>query len=150
MKSRIISLFPGVSLVLLLSGCAGLFNPYNEEFTCKGGSPGKCGSTPQIYNESVADSKEIATLNGYLKPGQQTASPGESAYHEAEMAKVTKLLKQPVTPVVVPPSVMRLLFLPHQGESGNDDELNMDQFVYIIVGKPKFVMGDYLTRQPEE
>lgn len=71
----------------------------------------------------------------------------ETAYREASLAKAAKLLKEPVTPVVIPPLVMRILILPRKGEDG---ELNMAQFSYVMVDKPRWAMGDYLSMIPEE
>ena len=143
MKSKITKLFLGISLLFILSGCAGIMNPYESEFSCKGkGSVGKCATTPEIYAEEVGKKPNGAPLTAT----EAQFSPGESAYHEAEMNKVTKLLKQPVTPVAVPPAVMRTLILPYQGENG---ELNMPQFVYMMIDKPKWIMGDYLVGQED-
>ena len=125
-------------------------NPYNEDFTCKGGPPGKCAPTPVIYDEVAGVKKPAAQVDPLLQPRSSpipAGSPGESAYREAELAKSAKLLKQPVTPVIVPPTVMRVLILPYQGDGG---ELNMMRYAYIMTDKPRWVMGDYLVKQPEE
>lgn len=148
MRSRTISLFPGISLAFLLAGCSAVFNPYKENFTCRGGSPGKCSSTPEIYSEAVGAGKTAAQVDPLLSsPKVVSITANESAYREAELAKAAKLLKQPVTPIIVPPAVMRVLILPYQGEGG---ELNMMRYAYIMSDKPKWIMGDYLVKQPEE
>lgn len=71
----------------------------------------------------------------------------ETAYRDASLAKAAKLLKEPVTPIVIPPLVMRILIAPRRGADG---ELNMAQFSYVMVDKPRWAMGDYLTELPEE
>lgn len=71
----------------------------------------------------------------------------ETAYRDASLAKAAKLLKEPVTPVVIPPLVMRVLILPRKGEDG---ELNMAQYSYIMVDQARWSMGDYLSAMPEE
>lgn len=125
-------------------------NPYNEDFTCKGGPPGKCAPTAEIYDEIIGVRKPAFMVDPLHQPGPEVmpgGSPGESAYREAELAKTAGLLKQPVTPVIVPPVVMRVLILPYQGDGG---ELNMMRYAYIMMDKPRWVMGDYLVKQPEE
>lgn len=158
MKSRVTRQFRGISLVaaLLLSGCAAIFNPYNETFDCHSAPGGKCAPTPEIYAEDIAASKKVGhkipvAATGTVQDGQEAADPSsataaESAYREAQFDKMTKLLKQPVTPVVVPPAVMRILYFPFEGEDG---ELNMPSYTYIMLDKPKWVMGNYLVQQPE-
>ena len=125
-------------------------NPYNDDFTCKGGPPGKCAPTADIYGE-VVGLKKPATQTDIVQqsglPVLSAPSTNESAYREAEMAKAARLLKQPITPVIVPPLVMRVLILPYQGEGG---ELNMMRYAYIMADKPRWVMGDYLVKQQEE
>lgn len=98
-----------------------------------------------VYPQSKSEKQDkaapvpVATLAVRPKP--------ETAYRDASLAKAAKLLKEPVTPVVIPPVVMRILILPRRGEDG---ELNMAQFSYVMVDKPKWAMGDYLSVMPEE
>jgi conjugal transfer pilus assembly protein TraV len=133
LKSKHTTLLCGISLLLILCGC----NPYSSEFKCGKDVPfGQCASTPEIYQQEVPGKNQST-------PPVQT--PAESAYREAELNKFAKLLNEPVTPIVVPPPIMRILVVPHQGEYG---ELNMPQYIFIMVGKSKWVMGDYLVGQP--
>ena len=125
-------------------------NPYNDDFTCRGGPPGRCAPTAEIYGEVVGLKKPAPQVDAVQQPGPNALpalSPNESAYREAELAKAAKLLKQPITPVIVPPLVMRVLILPYQGEGG---ELNMMRYAYIMADKPRWVMGYYLVKQQEE
>jgi conjugal transfer pilus assembly protein TraV len=156
LKSRILKTLLGISLLAFLGGC----NPYASEFKCGKDTPfGSCGSTSEIYSEIVNDPKAAGSLSPgeimldkcpdcvkgkKMANGRQSA---ESAYQEAVRAKEAKLLKQPSTPVVVPPLVMRILFFPMQGESG--DVLDMAQYRFVILGKPKFVIGSQLIRPGE-
>lgn len=177
MKLKIIKLFLGISLILALCGCSvvgSALNPYEDNFKCAGKAPfGKCASTPEIYSEIQPDYKPGAPRSTVTaRPGvpcpecdaairdeSVAAAPAslptytigtitpESAYRDASLAKAAKLLKEPVTPVVIPPSVMRILILPRKGEDG---ELNMAQFSFMMVDKPRWAMGDYLSAMPEE
>jgi len=79
--------------------------------------------------------------------GPSPEKGAESAYREASLAKMAKMLKEPVTPIVVPPSVMRIWMAPRQGE--NKGVLDMGRFVFMMVEDPHFVMGDYLNQAEE-
>lgn len=100
-----------------------------------------------VYPESFAEKKpkQVAATNPL--PTFTVRPNPETAYRDASLAKAAKLLKEPVTPVVIPPSVMRILILPRKGEDG---ELNMAQFSFMMVDKPRWSMGDYLSAMPEE
>lgn len=150
-----------------LTGCASVMNPYESKFKCGKNTPfGECASTPEVYAEEVPSYRPPAVKGAVPKDKEckdcENGKPrvpevvildspplaaNESAYRDAELAKITKLLKAPVTPVVVPPAVMRILFTPAQGEVG---ELNMPQYVFMMMDRPKWVMGDYLAAQTTE
>ncbi len=89
--------------------------------------------------------------SGKPKPTQASPAPGQppalTAYEEALLTKEATLLKQPVTPIVVPPPVMRIKFFSMQGETG--DVLDMDSYRFVILGKPKFLLGNQLVRPGE-
>lgn len=67
-------------------------------------------------------------------------------YRDASLKKVTKLLRDPVTPLVAPPHVMRVLIMPYEDDDG---ALNLQRFKYVMVDRPKWVLGDYLAREEE-
>lgn len=97
---------------------------------------------PMGGEKSIKGTSSPAPVPGYIvrpKP--------ETAYRDASLAKAAKLLKEPVTPIVIPPLVMRILILPRKGD---DESLNMAQFSYVMVDKPRWAMGDYLSALPEE
>ena len=156
MKSRILKTLTGISL-LIVSGC----NPYSTEFKCGKDAPfGSCGSTPEIYSEIIMSSGSGGTVTGEVildtcpgceKGPKKTPPPvrpsNESAYQEAMLGKAASLLKKPVTPLVIPPTVGCIWFPPMLGETA--DVVNMDQHVCIMLDKARFVMGDYLNRSGE-
>lgn len=178
MKSKITKAFLGINLIAALAGCSTVgkaLNPYEDEFRCvKSVNPGKCASTPEIYAEIMPEYKRERQMGGPVSAQPSVPCPEcdasrrdesvaaapavlptytvgavtpESAYRDASLAKAAKLLKEPVTPVVIPPSVMRILILPRKGEDG---ELNMAQFSFMMVDKPRWAIGDYLSAMPEE
>jgi len=161
-----IELFLGISL-FALSGCTSIgkaLNPYEDEFRCSKTAPfGQCANTPEVYSQVVPGYKpgnvaptSVAPVNASLPtvtagaPAGSTTSAltnAESAYREASLNKMTKLLKDPVTPVVIPPVAMRIWIAPRRS---GDDVLDMGQYVFVIVDKAHFALGDYLNSQPEE
>jgi conjugal transfer pilus assembly protein TraV len=78
--------------------------------------------------------------------GKDNVPTHEIAYQDELHKKLAGLLAQPTTPVVAPPSVMRVLMLPYKGD---ENELFMLRYVYIIVDGPKWVMGDYLFKEKD-
>lgn len=134
-------------LILFLSGCS-IFNPYNGEFTCPKTYNGKCVSPTSAYQESVEGSpkeregeglKPLTNGGGAEDKKKGTAAMTEASYQNALYEKLTGLLKEPTTPMIAPPQVMRVLILPYKGE---DARLYMPRYVYVIVDAPKWVLGN--------
>lgn len=166
---------------LMLSGCASMFNPYDDGFTCPDYDKGKCVPLEASYKESITgmpaesfmkvppcyncnedELKEHAEK--YRKKGYQvdayvadqkrdtTSELGqphakhipsnELTYRNALMGRLSGMIKQPQTPVVAPPKVMRVLMLPYKTE---DNMLNTMRYVYFFADEPKFVLDNYLN-----
>lgn len=174
MKLKISGLFQVISIGVLsftISGCSTVLNPFDSSFACQGiTSNGKCTSVTNAYKESVNNGEsqqqqqekpavnngndgdlvivsqrqegEYLISNGVTKHSNKTDNA--LSYRESQMSKITKLLTKPNTPVIVPPSVIRVLILPYQGD---DDELLMPRYAYFMLDKPKWVVGDYLINQ---
>ena len=122
-----------VSLALL-SGC----NPYASEFTCPRTDNGKCMSVADAYAES------LRPLPLEPEPKKRDDRKGSDESWQGEMQKkIFRLLKEPNTPLVVQPTVMRVLMLPYRGEQ---NELYMLRYVYMFVNDPHWVIGDYLMQ----
>ena len=66
---------------------------------------------------------------------------GALLYQEEVYRKLTGLLREPVTPLVAPPRIMRVLLLPYKGEGG---ELFMPRYVYFMADDPRWILGGYL------
>lgn len=158
-QSNLFRAFSFAVAVLCLSGCASLFNPYDSEFSCNASPNGRCVTPQQAYDESrgkiavkettsddcpdCVDVKKDAPKN--KQKSELPAKPGgELTYREASMSKMASLLKNPTTPMVVPPTIMRVLIMPYQND---DEELLMPRFVYVMVDKPKWIVGDYLAKE---
>jgi conjugal transfer pilus assembly protein TraV len=136
--------------------------PYESEFSCPGSFNGKCVTLQSAYKDSLSgndlapdrkvdDGRDCA--GGKCRGGTQKIEPASDAeavahvtYKESLFRRFDNLLKEPKTPVVAPPQVMRVLLLPYKGE-GN--ELFMLRYVYFFVDEPKWVLGDSLEAMEE-
>ncbi len=126
-------------LTLFISGC--FLNPYRSDFTCPHMENGKCVSVQSAYDESLETSKKKKAdmslqdeLNDISKSGKakkiQVSNKTSVNYQESLFRKLAGLLGEPVTPMVAPPQVMRVLLFPYRGD-GN--KLYMPRYVYIFV-----------------
>jgi conjugal transfer pilus assembly protein TraV len=137
-------------LILFIMTAGGLIgcNPYASEFMCPKTENGRCISLSDAYVESLKrpeleePNKEDATRKKG-KNGKSESQPNDITWQREMQAKIESLLKEPTTPIVVPPTVMRILMLPYKGA---DNELYMLRYVYMFVDDPKWVVGDYLIR----
>lgn len=120
-------------LTMLLTGC---LNPYAGDFNCPETDNGKCVSVEDAYHESK---------------GRLIGTPGPSDsgdYQEALYGRMARLLKEPETPMVAAPKVMRVLMLPYEG---NDEELYLYRYAYIFTDRPRWILTDPLkTSQGEK
>lgn len=148
--------------IFMYSGCA-VFNPYEDTFSCPEREKGKCVSVEDAYEESlsgkdkgvgcdvtkitrrgrIAESKSTSKTQ---KDGNVASKPDEGSgteltYQKQVFKKLSGLLEKPTTPLMVPPTVMRVLFLPYKDE-GN--RLYMTRYVYCIVDEAQWVIGNDL------
>jgi len=68
-------------------------------------------------------------------------------YRSSLFDKFNGLLKEPKTPIVAPPKVMRVLLLPYTGQ---ENEFYMLRYVYFFVDKPRWILGDSVTADGED
>lgn len=74
-------------------------------------------------------------------------SPAEE-HRDAVYRRLAALAKEPKTPLLTPPGVWRLWVLPYEGENG--DVLFGDRHVYVVVERPRFLLGEALERGERE
>jgi len=156
-----------VLLCFLLNGCGRILNPYESEFSCPQAEQGKCIGIPEAYNESLSQEKEVKEYNlakeafsSDVSEEQKKStsysrdslllSPAEKQYVESLYDVLTKLLKDPQAPVIMPPKIVRVLILPYQNQEGKN--LYSARYIYVIVEDPKWVIHNILTSEvtPEE
>ncbi len=120
---------------VLLSGC----NPYASEFTCPRTDNGKCVSVADAYAESLRP----VPFDPDDRNDDKRQITDDRSWQREMQKKVTNLLKEPNTPLVAQPNVMRVLMLPYRGDQ---NELYMLRYVYVFVDEPRWVIGDYLMK----
>lgn len=144
-----------------LAGCGAVMNPYKGEFACPDYDKGQCIQVEGAYKESLRSTRQPAPDQAVqenckdckgegaknVPVSGQDAAPGETQYQRAVNEKMVGMLREPKTPLMVPPKVMRVLVLPYRGDA---NELYMMRYVYIMVDEPKWVMGKYLMEKDEE
>jgi conjugal transfer pilus assembly protein TraV len=102
-----------------------------------------CSNTiPADTDKVVAGTPSVATL--------ATGNAEETSYNRYRSAlydKFNGLLKEPQTPIVAPPKVMRVLLLPYTGQ---ENEFYMLRYVYFFVDKPRWILGDSVIANGED
>lgn len=146
-----------LAIVAVTAGCS--TTGYESDFSCPQSYNGRCISLPAAHNlalsghddpkydPSVQQSKKNNSekeLNIAPLTGEEQA---HVTYKESLFKRFDSLLKEPATPVVAPPQVMRVLLLPYKGDS---NELYMLRHVYFFVEEPRWVLGDSLIGIEED
>jgi conjugal transfer pilus assembly protein TraV len=137
-----------VALCMLFAGCGGIFNPYKSEFDCPMRDKGECVSVPEAYNVSMNSMPRDANSksSSYSQKKPDTSNSAADPEHinprdiyQQEMAKkLTSYIRQPNTPFISPPTVMRTLILPYKASS---KDLYSERYIYIVVDEPQWVMS---------
>lgn len=129
-------------------GCASVVNPYSESFTCPLMEEGKCVPIKEAYNES---------LKGYTLKLEETKDaknltkeydPVQESYRTALFDKLTKLLRDPKTPILAPPKIVRVMILPYQDSQGK--EFYSTRYIYLVVEDPQWILQNINTLPSEE
>ena len=146
----------------LLGGCATLgsvMSPYSEKFSCKNDDHGQCIHPDKAYADAVAgaasksdpavtrDKAMLRGRDGGAPPSGKRQSPSGGAftgYRESVYRELQGLIDQPVTPMLKPPRTIRTLILPY-ADQNRPDRLYMQRYVFSILERPQWVVGDYLV-----
>lgn len=130
-------------LFMLAAGAAAGCSPYASEFMCPKTENGRCISVADAYADSLRPEPANPRPDKAREKNGRAAPEDDITWQREMQQKIEGLLKEPTTPIVVPPTVMRILMLPYKGA---DNELYMMRFVYMFVDDPKWVVGDYLLK----
>ncbi len=144
-------------LIIIVTGCSPkkLFNPYEEDFACKGGgNNGDCMSTREAYEESLRyqyhcdngkyrnKKRESAGTdkNGKEKTHKPMPPTSGDIYRDKKFETLTKLVDEEAPPLVVPPDVVRVLILPY---TSSDNDMYGLRYSYFFATEPswQFVTG---------
>ena len=68
-------------------------------------------------------------------------SPREQ-YLAARDARLAELLREPETPMLAPPKLLRVLILPYKERTGDFDELFLHRYTYVKVESSDFLLAD--------
>jgi len=138
-------------VILVLSGCAGVMNPYSSDFQCPETDKGKCVSVQTAYREGTGKSSDRTTEKKASpreeRNVQKDIPSGAALYQSALYDRLNRLLTRPDSPVVVPPRVMRVLILPY---TGDERELYMYRYVYMFVDEPRWLLENLLSGSGED
>jgi len=142
-----------VSGLFIITACASVLNPYESEFTCPQSELGTCAPVKTVYSETKAGitypTQELDCLGESDRSGGDSCPLTESGadkkptelteYARAKNSKLSILLRDPQTPIAIPPKVMRIAILPYVGK---DNELYMPRYVYVFVDSPEWVISN--------
>ncbi|MGE6694732.1 TraV family lipoprotein [Sphingobium limneticum] len=148
--------------LLALPGCAtigSVMSPYSEKFSCKNSDHGQCIHPGQAYADAVAgrasrsdpavthDRKLLAPHKKQargrdLGPARAMATPPAMA--QPGQGHVGALIEAPGSPMLRPSRTIRTLILPY-ADRQRPDRLYMARYIYSILDRPAWVVGDYLV-----
>jgi conjugal transfer pilus assembly protein TraV len=149
----------------LLAGCAtvgSMMSPYSEKFSCKNSDHGQCIHPERAYADAVAgvasrsdpavtNNKKLLrdqkTGSGQNRRGTSRAGSGPApylGYRDSVYRELQGLVDAPVTPMLRPGRTVRTLILPY-ADRKRPDRLYMPRYVYSILERPQWVVGDYLV-----
>nr|WP_254515217.1 TraV family lipoprotein [Novosphingobium sp. G106] len=148
----------------LLGGCASLgkvMSPYSETFSCKNSDHGQCVDPAQAHDDAVAGapsrSNPAVTRDKALIGGNpaskdrraKRAGAPYAGYRDSVYRELQGLIDAPETPMLRQGRTVRTLILPY-ADRGRPDRLYMPRYVYSILDRPQWVVGDYLVNPPAE
>lgn len=128
---RLPRIFPRAMAALLipltLAGCGAALNPYNENFRCQAPEDsGQCVDTKTAYEEAV----------GLGQGAPSKSSKVAESAEAARLSRLSELLREPQTPMIAPPLVLRVLILPYKGNG----DLFMARYAYLQVEPANWVL----------
>lgn len=133
-------------LLLLISGCSIL--PYESEFQCPNvAGTGKCVGVDQAYEEAANGSADSPVAQSNDTTSHAHTDSALVDYEDAQFMALSRLLREPETPVVQQAKVVRTLIMAYPDDQNNQSRMYMPRFVYSIESKPKFIFGQYKLQQ---
>ncbi len=153
-------LFACLPFVGLSAGCTtigSMMSPYSEKFSCKNSDHGQCIHPDKAYADAVAgvvsrSDPAVTNDKAMLRQEQQAtprAKPGKGpsaymGYRDSVYHELQGLVDAPVTPMLRQGRTVRTLIMPY-ADRERPDRLYMPRYVYSILERPQWVVGDYLV-----
>ncbi|MEA3388558.1 MAG: TraV family lipoprotein [Pseudomonadota bacterium] len=143
-------------LLGLLPACTAIgsaMSPYSEKFSCKNSDHGQCIHPDRAYADAVAgrtsrSDPKVTNSTRAAATGPRGAKVAAAApylgYRDSVYQELKGLVDAPVTPMLRPGRTIRTLILPY-ADRERRDRLYMPRYVYSILDKPHWVVGDYLV-----
>ncbi|NKJ00361.1 TraV family lipoprotein [Novosphingobium sp. SG707] len=157
-----------IAALSLLNGCASIgsmMSPYSEKFSCKNRDHGQCIHPDRAYADAVAGipshsdpavTHDKAMLKDRAGTGDATAPAAPQAktqgkkpapylsYRDSLYREMQGLIEAPETPMLRAGRTVRTLIMPY-ADRERPDRLYMPRYVYSILERPQWVVGDYLV-----
>ena len=131
------------AVILSFTGCASVFNPYQDEYQCPDTYKGKCVSMKTAYNESIEGVKydnKGGKKNPLIKSKDRDPNSAQDEYQKRLFKKLSDIIEEPKVPVVIPPKVLRVLILSY---TNSDNDMFGHRYVYILAQEPKWVFSAF-------
>jgi conjugal transfer pilus assembly protein TraV len=146
-------------MLALLSGCStlgSLLSPYSETYSCKNPDHGQCVDPARAHGDAVAGAPSrsdpaVTRDKALLKEAKASRARSRrrdpapyAGYRDSLYRELQGLIEAPETPMLRPGRTVRTLILPY-ADRARPDRLYMPRFVYSILERPQWVVGDYLV-----
>lgn len=134
--------------------CQGVSESYEEALGKQDGSvktinagetldcPDCSGDSPSQKESGSQETESQSLVSVHKSAAKSALKSAEDAYREAQYEKLSRLVREPETPLKSSPDVLRVWLLPYEGEDGS---LFMERFVYLVVDQPKWTLGQPLN-----
>ncbi|MEM3265252.1 MAG: TraV family lipoprotein [Thermoplasmata archaeon] len=128
-----------LTLTFMTTSCTSVLNPYHSSFQCPLSKldEGKCESIPSAYHDALNSNNTSFNLLTMTNFSNNNNTPLRQQYQNSLYNKAVHLMNKPKTPIVVPPKVIRIYFMPYE----SNGQLFMGQYTYIFVGKPRWIFS---------
>jgi len=156
MRNCLSKLALSLMIFFVCTSCSSVFNPYSSKFQCPETYKGKCVSVKQAYDESFEENannplvredkgkKNKESKKKKAEKEKKSKNTPEYSYRKALYEKLSSLMREPTTPLVIPPKVMRVLILPYT-EKGNN--LLTQHYIYFFATEPRWAISSFKEKE---
>ncbi|MCP4156545.1 MAG: TraV family lipoprotein [bacterium] len=124
-------------LMIMIAGCSFL-NPYESDYLCPDGDPGKCITVKQAHFESAGAGKNPLIIKDECKDCDKTDENLYDGRKERVLYEITKSLDDTEDmPAIINAKPMRILILQYKGKNN----LYGSRYIYFFVNDPEFVLS---------